>query len=61
MQACDEYDKRFLIKKYGFERSDFMAVQKLFNKGFSTMKASKIVAERNSEANAGNDASAERR
>ena len=55
MQACDEYDKRFLIKKYGFERSDFMAVQKLFNKGFSTMKASKIVAERNSKPNAGGE------
>ena len=44
MQACDEHDKKFLREKYGFEKADFIAVQKLFNKGFSVMKAAKIVA-----------------
>lgn len=46
MTACDEHDKKFLHEKYGFKKADFIAVQKLFNKGFSTMKAAQIVAKR---------------
>ena len=46
MQAYDEHDKAFLRKKYGFTKEDFIAGQKLFNKGFSAMKAASIVAKR---------------
>lgn len=49
IQACDEDDRKFLWKKYGFDSADFIKVQKLFNAGFSIMKAAKIVAEKKTQ------------